>query len=166
MSLLWKSKALSRRSALGTAPTTSRCQVPFRHDDIKRLIDHLSVDVKADSEQLLRLMLFNRAIHNTDDHERNFTFIHRGEGYRLSPAYDLVPSLTTGEYHATGYSYQPDPPRPSEAVKLGKVLNMPRPLVARAADQVIEAINQWPDFAAQAGVNDQDTERVGRGLRP
>lgn len=138
----------------------------FRYDDIKRLIDHLSVDVKADSEQLLRLMLFNRAIHNTDDHERNFSFIHRGEGYRLSPAYDLVPSLTTGEYHATGYGYQPDPPRPSEAVKLGKVLNLPRPLVARAADQVIEAINQWADFAAQAGVNEQDTERVGRVLRP
>lgn len=138
----------------------------FRYNDIKRLIDLLSIDVKADSEQLLRLMLFNRAIHNTDDHERNFSFIHQGEGYRLSPAYDLVPSLTTGEYHTTGYGYHPDPPRPSEAVKLGKVLNMPRPVVASVAEQIVAVVNQWPDFAQRAGVDEQDMERVGRALRP
>ena len=138
----------------------------FRYDDIKRLIDHLSIDVKADSEQLLRLMLFNRAIHNTDDHERNFSFIHQGEGYRLAPAYDLVPSLTTGEYHATGYGYQPDPPRPSEAVKLGRVLNLPRPMVARVAEEVIEAVKQWPYFAAQAGVDERDMTQIAQVLRP
>lgn len=137
----------------------------FRYEDIKRLIDHLSIDVKTDSEQLLKLMLFNRTIHNTDDHERNFSFIHRGEGYRLAPAYDLVPSLTMGEYHATGYGYQPNPPRPSEAVKLGKVLNMPRPVVARVAEQVIEAVKQWRAFAEQAGVHERDLERVERVLR-
>lgn len=134
----------------------------FRYDDIRRLIEHLSVDVKTDSEQLLRIMLFNRAIHNTDDHERNFSFIHSGAGYRLSPAYDLVPSLTTGEYHVAGYGYQPDPPRPSEAVRLGRVLKMPRPLVSNAADEVIAAVNRWPEFAEQAGVSEEEVERVGR----
>ena len=146
---------------------TSQCDHGgvFRYDDIKRLIDRWSIDVKADSEQLLKLMLFNRAIHNTDDHERNFSFIHRGDGYRLSPAYDLVPSLTTGEYHATGYGYQPNPPRPSEAAKLGKVLNMPRTVVANVAEQVIETVEQWPYFADQAGVDEKELERVGRVMR-
>lgn len=137
----------------------------FRYDDIRHLIERLSVDIKADSEQLLRLMLFNRAIHNTDDHERNFSFIHCDTGYRLSPAYDLVPSLTTGEYHAAGYGYQPNPPRPSEAHKLGQVLKMPRPVVARAADEIIAAVEQWPAFAERAGVSEEEAGQVGRAMR-
>lgn len=137
----------------------------FRYNDIRRLIEHLSVDIKTDTEQLLRLMLFNRAIHNTDDHERNFSFIHTSAGYRLAPAYDLVPSMTTGEYHATGYGYQPDPPRPSEATKLGQILKMPRPSVSRAADEVIAALEQWPIFAEQAGVIEQEAVRVARVFR-
>ncbi|HEY7886199.1 MAG TPA: type II toxin-antitoxin system HipA family toxin [Cellvibrionaceae bacterium] len=137
----------------------------FRYDDIRHLIERFSVDIKTDSEQLLRLMLFNRAIHNTDDHERNFSFIYSDAGYRLSPAYDLVPSLTPGEYHAAGFGYQPNPPRPSEAYKQGQLLKMPRPVVARAADEIIATVEQWPSFAEQAGVSEQDTVQVGRVIQ-
>ena len=66
--------------------------------------------VEQDLKQLLRLMLFNRAINNTDDHERNFSFMRHQNGYRLAPAYDLVPSLGLGEYHAAGFGFQPYPP--------------------------------------------------------
>lgn len=137
----------------------------FCYDDIRYFIERISVDIKTDSEQLLRLMLFNRAIHNTDDHERNFSFMHNGAGYRLAPAYDLVPSLTTGEYHSAGYGYQPNPPRPSEVRKLGQILKMPRPLVTRAADEIIAAVERWPEFAEQAGVNEQDAAQVGQVIR-
>ncbi|MBT3347251.1 MAG: hypothetical protein HOM84_04210 [Thiotrichales bacterium] len=39
-----------------------------------------------------------RTINNNDDHERNFSLIYRMDdnnhsGYRLSPAYDMVPSI-------------------------------------------------------------------------
>lgn len=137
----------------------------FRYDDIRRLIERLSVDVKTDMEQLLRLMLFNRAIHNTDDHERNFSFIHTPGGYRLSPAYDLVPSMTSGEYHAAGCGYQPDPPRPTQALKMGQILQMPRSAAARIAEEVITAVERWPEFAEQAGVTEEESEKVARAFR-
>lgn len=132
----------------------------FRYDDIHDLLRVHSKRIEKDLEQLLRLMLFNRAINNTDDHERNFSLIHRGEGYQLAPAYDLVPSLTLGEYHAAGYQYQPSPPRPSEAAGLGRIFGLPKPLVADVAEQVRAAVLEWPKHAEEAGVGCTDMQRI------
>lgn len=79
----------------------------FLYESISGLLKRHSADYLAEAQQLLRAMLFNRAIHNTDDHERNFSLINDGSGYRLSPAYDMVLSLSRGEYHAAGFGASP-----------------------------------------------------------
>lgn len=63
----------------------------FRYDDIADIVRRYSIDIETDLTQLLRMMLFNRAINNTDDHKRNFSLMHKGNSYCLSPAYDMVP---------------------------------------------------------------------------
>ncbi|MDA9003993.1 type II toxin-antitoxin system HipA family toxin [bacterium] len=98
----------------------------FRYDDIVVLLRRYSIHVEQDLVHLLSLMLFNRAIHNTDDHERNFSFIHRGEGYQLAPAYDMVPSVVAGQYHVAGFGYSPYPPTLKEAKRLGRIFNLPK----------------------------------------
>lgn len=46
--------------------------------------------------ELFRRMLFNCAIHNTDDHLRNHAFIRDvGGAWRLSPVFDVVPNNRT-----------------------------------------------------------------------
>ncbi len=46
----------------------------------------------GDMHELWRRMVFNVLISNTDDHLRNHGFLHAGgDGWRLSPAYDLNP---------------------------------------------------------------------------
>src|SRR5690554_1881617 len=132
----------------------------FRYDDLYKLLQRHSCNIEEDLQQLLRLMLFNRAINNTDDHERNFSFIHTEQGYQLAPAYDLVPSMVVGEYHAAGFDYQPTPPTISEAEKMGKIFGLPKDTVSTAAQRVREAIQQWPDYAAQAGVDEKQALRV------
>ena len=107
-------------------------------------------------------MLFNRAINNTDDHERNFSFMHSTKGYQLAPAYDLVPSMATGEYHAAGFAYQPYPPTISEAEKMGRIFGLPKDAVSAAAQQVREAVEQWSSYAEQAGVDEEQMQRVGK----
>jgi serine/threonine-protein kinase HipA len=47
----------------------------------------------ADCEQLFRRVLLNIRIHNTDDHLRNHGFFVGARGIRLSPAYDINPSI-------------------------------------------------------------------------
>ena len=54
-----------------------------------------------ETEALYRLMVFNVIIQNRDDHAKNFAFLHDGERWRLSPAYDILPSVGFGGYHTT-----------------------------------------------------------------
>ena len=137
----------------------------FRYDEINRLIERISVDVDADRVQLLRRMLFNRAINNTDDHARNFSFIHTSEGYRMAPAYDLVPSLQLAGYHEAGCGENPNPPRPTEARKLGSLLSLPASRVSQVADEVISAVERWRELFEEAGVHEEDVEKVGKVIR-
>ena len=53
-------------------------------------------------EQLFKRMVFNVIIKNRDDHAKNFAFLMdtRGE-WRLSPAYDVLPSYGFGGFHTT-----------------------------------------------------------------
>ena len=95
------------------------------------------------------------------------SLIHRGDGYRLSPAYDLVPSLTVGEYHAAGFGYGPRPPKPSEVPRLGKVFGMSKPWMrAGCAEEVLAALDGWPGFAEEAGLDESESERIGARLNP
>lgn len=79
-----------------------------------------------------------------------------------TPAYDLVPSMAAGDYHAAGFGYQPYPPTVSEAEQMGKIFGLPKGVVTEVAQQVREAIEQWPDYAEQAGVDEEQMQRVGQ----
>lgn len=50
---------------------------------------------------MFRLMVFNVRIGNKDDHARNFSFIFKEGRWKLSPAYDLLPSSGFGGEHTT-----------------------------------------------------------------
>jgi serine/threonine-protein kinase HipA len=45
-----------------------------------------------DAKELWRRMVFNILCNNNDDHLRNHGFLWDGKGWRLSPAYDIVPA--------------------------------------------------------------------------
>lgn len=53
----------------------------------------ISTQPKVDAPELFRRMCFNALISNTDDHPRNHAVIALGNDWKLSPAYDLVPSM-------------------------------------------------------------------------
>ncbi len=58
---------------------------------------------------LFRLMVFNVAIANRDDHAKNFSFQYCNGAWRLSPAYDLLPSAGFNGYHTTTVNGQGEP---------------------------------------------------------
>lgn len=49
-----------------------------------------------DAKELWRRMVFNILCNNTDDHLRNHGFLWDGKGWRLSPAYDIMPFTEVG----------------------------------------------------------------------
>ena len=54
---------------------------------------------EVDSEEVFRRMVFNILANNTDDHNKNFSFLMDEQGrWRLSPAYDLTYIFNTGGF--------------------------------------------------------------------
>lgn len=53
----------------------------------------ISAQPKEDAAELFRRMVFNALISNTDDHPRNHAAIAKDKDWKLSPAYDLTPSM-------------------------------------------------------------------------
>jgi serine/threonine-protein kinase HipA len=61
--------------------------------DIAEFIQFNESNNTKELHQLWRRMVFNIAISNTDDHLRNHGFILTKNGWQLSPAYDINPSI-------------------------------------------------------------------------
>ena len=59
--------------------------------------------------KLFRLMVFNVLIKNRDDHAKNFSFILKNNEWKLSPAYDLLPSTGFNGFHTTTINGQGEP---------------------------------------------------------
>jgi serine/threonine-protein kinase HipA len=137
----------------------------FKYDDVARLIRLYSTDPKGDLKQLVKLMLFNRVINNTDDHERNFSFLLDSDGFRLAPAYDLVPTPVFGAYHSASYMYSQNPPLPSQIIKSGSILGLDKLVAAEIAESVIDVIARWYEFSDQAGLTSKEAENFGRLFR-
>ena len=54
---------------------------------------------EADCQEVFRRMVFNILANNTDDHNKNFSFIMNEDGtWRLSPAYDITYIIDTGGF--------------------------------------------------------------------
>lgn len=61
--------------------------------NIVEFIQFSGFHVDEDLHELWRRIVFNVLISNTDDHLRNHGFILTDNGWRLSPAYDMNPSI-------------------------------------------------------------------------
>jgi serine/threonine-protein kinase HipA len=63
-------------------------------EELRRVV----AEPKRDAAELFRRMCFNALISNSDDHPRNHALIAFDREWRLSPAYDLTPSLSVSEH--------------------------------------------------------------------
>lgn len=59
--------------------------------------------------QLFRRMVFNVLIGNKDDHSKNFAFQYKNGAWRLSPAYDMLPSAGFNDMHTTSVNGKGNP---------------------------------------------------------
>ncbi len=64
--------------------------------DLADFLIRYGARVNQDLEQLWRRIVFYAYVSNTDDHLRNHGFILTGQGWVLSPAYDINPEATAG----------------------------------------------------------------------
>ena len=115
--------------------------------------DHIQVDL----EQLFRRVAFNVAVGNRDDHLRNHGFILGKRGWRLSPAFDVNPSIdksthvlniddvdnrpSLGAVFATAAFYRLTPQRAKEII-----------------DELVSVVTEWHTVARRAKISAADIE--------
>ena len=106
-----------------------------------------------------------RALGNTDDHLRNFSFSCRENGWQLSPAYDVVPSLAFGQYHQLKVGYSDILPDFASAAKVHNSFNLTRQQAQQISETVQTVMQQWQTVFAQSGVSNKDIELLTRVIK-
>jgi len=120
----------------------------------------------ADLLRLFRLMLFNIAAHNRDDHAKNFAFTlddQTGE-WSLAPAYDLTHSPGPGGEHTTTILGEGRQPTRNHGLKLAAQLGLKPRETSPIIDQVNAAITRWPRFAEQASCTKKIATAIGKSV--
>lgn len=142
-----------------------RWSYPLLADELRRWSDKPDVDCA----ELYRRMVFNAAVTNNDDHPRNHALLRKPKGWRLSPAYDLVPApvvslerrdlaLAVGDYGRTASRYN----LLSQAARFGLSADK----AIGIFNQVATEVAQWRDVFAQCGVSAADVAHVAPAFLP
>ena len=83
---------LSAHSLLGLDDSVTD-RTGWSYIDLAHALRRISVKPEDDARELYRRAVFNALTSNIDDHPRNHAVVWEGGGWRLSPAYDLTPSV-------------------------------------------------------------------------
>jgi serine/threonine-protein kinase HipA len=73
--------------------------------DLADIIRRVSTNPGDDLLKLFKQLLFNVMIGNTDDHLKNFCMMFDGDGWKLSPAFDLLPNIGLNREHVLLIGY-------------------------------------------------------------
>ncbi len=128
--------------------------------DIAMFISNYGANIEANLHQLWRRIIFNIAISNTDDHLRNHGFILTKEGWILSPAYDLNPSIDKD-----GLSLNIDTDNNALDFELAKSVGIYFRLNETEMNSIIseitKAVSNWKNTASQIGISRTEQELMG-----
>lgn len=122
----------------------------------------------CDVRQLFRLMVFNVAAHNRDDHAKNFAFLldeETGE-WSLAPAYDLTHALGPGGEHTTTILGEGRRPTRDHCLKVAEPAGVKPREATAIIDEVNAAVARWPELADQSGCTRKLSATIGKTIGP
>ncbi len=113
-----------------------------------------SKQIARDLEQLFRRALFNILIGNRDDHLRNHGFLRVGDGWQLSPAFDVNPNPDK-DHHVLAIDDADPSPDSGVLLATADYYRLTKKAVGPIVDQVRTAVNGWEqrarDLRTQSG---------------
>jgi serine/threonine-protein kinase HipA len=142
-------------SAAGGLESAHR-RYAFGYETLLAWVFHLSRDRRA-VEEGFRRAAFNVMVHNRDDHARQHAMLLDRDGagrwrWRLSPAYDLTPSVGPGGEHSLDVMGLGRDVDHAALLRLGEAGGLRPERVEAALDEVSRAVAGWADHADAAGV--------------
>lgn len=128
-----------------------------------------SVKPDEDRRELFMRMVFNAMVTNNDDHPRNHALLCTSTGWRLSPAYDIVPTplmsqerrdlaLEAGRFGRVASLYN----LLSDCSAFGLSVSEAQSLVER----MLSVVRDWREFFAKHNVEARSIEMLEQAILP
>jgi serine/threonine-protein kinase HipA len=137
---------------------------PASYLDIAEFIQYAGSQNKKDLYQLWKRIVFNIAISNTDDHLRNHGFILTKQGWILSPAFDINPSI-----EKDGLALNIDTDNNALNFELAKSVGEYFQLTVSDMDSIIKevkvAVSSWKVVAQNIGISRTEQEMMASAFR-
>jgi len=142
-----------------------RWSYPLLADELRRW----SEKPAEDRVELFRRIVFSAAVTNNDDHPRNHAVRRTARGWRLTPAYDLVPmpvvslerrdlAMTIGTYGRTASVYN----LLSQCERFGLTIDAAR----KEIEEIVATVKTWRDHFRACGVSAKDIEYIAPAFLP
>lgn len=114
-----------------------------------------STQIAGNLEQLFRRVLFNILIGNRDDHLRNHGFLRTGDGWQLSPAFDVNPN-TDKDHHVLAIDDRDPSPDSGLLLSSADYYRLPGKTVDAVSRHVRETVRGWHVRARALGATGSD----------
>jgi serine/threonine-protein kinase HipA len=134
----------------------------LRYADLIAALRQHGARPEEDVPRLYRQMVFNALLGNTDDHLKNFWLLHDAEGYRLTPAFDLLPDTGLRREHVLLFDLTPLPPSPAELAALGRKWGVSG--AATICQEVEIAVARFAEIAAAKHVPENEITRFAQDI--
>jgi serine/threonine-protein kinase HipA len=120
-----------------------------------------------DREELFRRMLFNVLCGNRDDHLKNHALLNDGGGWRLSPAFDVVPQTGIIErVQAIAVGVLGGIPTIENALSRAGEFGLSQEAVKAMAEEMVACMRGWREFFAAHGVPAASIAQLARVFAP
>jgi serine/threonine-protein kinase HipA len=132
--------------------------------EIAEFIKFSGASNKEDLHQLWRRIIFNISISNTDDHMRNHGFILSNDGWRLSPAFDINPSIDK-----QGLALNIDTDNNALDFDLARSVGEFFMLDTSSMDKILlevkSVVSDWKTYAHSIGIPKTEQDRMAPAFR-
>jgi serine/threonine-protein kinase HipA len=127
--------------------------------EIAEFIKFSGASNKEDLMQLWKRIIFNISISNTDDHLRNHGFILTDKGWRLSPAFDVNPSIDKQGF-ALNIDMDNNALDFDLARSAGEFFMLDKSSMDKIITEVKIVVSDWRKYANSIGIPKSEQERM------
>ena len=132
--------------------------------EIAEFISNYGVSIEKNLHQLWRRIVFNISISNTDDHLRNHGFILTNDGWLLSPAYDLNPSIDKDGLSLNIDMYNND--LDFELAKsVGEYFRLNEKQMNIIINEVSSVVSKWKEIANKIGISRSEQQLMEKAFK-
>ena len=132
--------------------------------EILGLIERICGNDSADIEELFRRVVFKILISDGDDHLRNHGFLLTQEGWHLSPAFDMTPSLSS-EHLVLTWDEKCPCFNLKGLISAAPVWGIGVERAREIVDQCCEAVSHWEEKARNAEIGVDEIRLMAPAFR-